>query len=84
LNLPYITSAIWCSDIDAVCGKIRTPGVSRPAAEAIKAAEHKLKERLSHLDRSVTNADVRQAIREYLKEISLAPRGRRRRQLQTV
>ena len=82
LNPAYITSPIWRSDIEAVCGRIQ--GAAGPAAQAVKAAEHKLKERLSHLDRVVSNADVRQAIRQYLKETGIAPRSRRHRQPQVA
>jgi hypothetical protein len=82
LNWPYMTSPIWRSDIDAVCGRIHRHDLVSPAAQAVKAAEHKLKERLSHLDRAVSNADVRQVTRKYLKEIGIAPRSRRHRQPQ--
>ena len=82
LNRMYITPPILVSDIDAVCGKTHGRDVVSPAAQAVKAAEHKLKERLSHLDRVLSDADVRQVIRQYLKEIGIAPRCRRRRQHQ--
>jgi hypothetical protein len=85
VNNAYDTAPITCNAIDRVCGRVHDVGITSPAKDAIRAADNKLKERLSKLNHQPDeNSDVQQVIADYLKEVGIAPRSRKRRSRQTV